>query len=150
MFNYRGSIWYFAWHGYLDGSWKDILIGAGPGLLDTVTQEQIAKADFYVEWDYLYNTAHNDVLEYLVTTGIVGALLRSMMLLMPYIMLWRPEKGRREKSHDEAVQMALLAALTGYLAQGLVTGPYILTYVLYMILLGMYAGSVRRLHGTHI
>ena len=65
-------------------------MGVGPGLLDTVTQAQIAKADFYVEWNWFYCTAHNDLLEYLVTTGIVGTVLKLMMYILPY----KPSKPR--------------------------------------------------------
>lgn len=66
LFNFRGSIWYFSFMGFLDGTLWQKLMGVGPALLDTVTQAQIAKADFYVEWNWLYCTAHNDLLEYLV------------------------------------------------------------------------------------
>lgn len=70
LFNFRGSIWYFSFMGFLDGTLWQKLMGVGPALLDTVTQAQIAKADFYVEWNWLYCTAHNDLLEYLVTMGV--------------------------------------------------------------------------------
>ena len=39
--------------GFLDGTLWQKLMGVGPALLDTVTQAQIAKADFYVEWNWL-------------------------------------------------------------------------------------------------
>ena len=38
---------------------------------------------------------------------------------------------------------AVLAALVGYLGQGLFTGPYILTYVLYTIFLGVLGAYCR-------
>lgn len=130
LLNYRGSIWYFAWNGFLDGSLWQKLMGAGPALLDTVTQAQIAKADFFVEWNWLYCTAHNDLLEYLVTTGVAGAVLKLIMYILPYIMYARGTEKKSEKA-------AVLAALTGFIGQGLLTGPYILTYVIYIIFLGI-------------
>ena len=136
LFNYRGSIWYFAFHGFLDGNLSQKLIGAGPALLDTVTQAEIAKADFYVEWNWLYCTAHNDVLEYLVTMGVFGAVLKILMYLLPYYMY---AKGKERKPQMAAV----LAALTGFIGQGLFTGPYILTYVIYVIFLGVLAAYYR-------
>ena len=136
IFNYRGSIWYFAYHGFLDGDLWQKLFGVGPGLLDLVTQAQIAKADFYVEWNYIYCTAHNDLLEYLVTTGVIGAVCRLVMYVLPFIMY---AKGR-EKQPEKA---AVLAALVGFIGQGLLTGPYILTYVFYTIFLGVLAAYDR-------
>ena len=136
IFNYRGSIWYFAYHGFLDGDLWQKLVGVGPGLLDLVTQAQIAKADFYVEWNYIYCTAHNDLLEYLVTTGVIGVVCRLIMYVLPFIMY---AKGR-EKQPEKA---AVLAALVGFIGQGLLTGPYILTYVFYIIFLGVLAAYYR-------
>lgn len=138
LFNYRGSIWYFSWNGFLDGSIKDQLIGVGPGLLDQVTQAQIAKADFYVVWNYIYNTAHNDLLEYLVTTGIVGMILKLAIYIIPFMMVSKREDYQNEKA-------AILAGLAGYIGQGLLIGPYVLTYVMYAVLLGMFHAYCRNL-----
>lgn len=130
LLNFRGSIWYFSFQGFLDGTLWQKLVGVGPALLDTVTQAQIAKADFFVEWNWLYCTAHNDLLEYLVTTGVLGVALKLTMYIVPYIMYARGSEKKPEKA-------AVLAALTGFIGQGLLTGPYILTYVFYTIFLGV-------------
>ena len=137
MVHYRGSIWYFSFEGFLDGSIWEKILGVGPGLLDYVTRAQIENAPFHVVWDYYYNTAHCDVLEYLVTMGVVGAVLRVLMYLLPFLMLRKGEAYKTERA-------ALLAALTGYIGQGLITGPYILSYAIYMVLLGVYAGYCRK------
>ena len=142
LFNYRGSIWYFSWMGYISGSVKDIIIGAGPGLLDTVTQAQIAKADFTVVWDYLYDTAHNDVLEYLVTTGAVGAVLRLALYIIPFVMM--AKKKTDKPCEYQAEKEAVLAGLVGFIGQGLMVGPYIFTYAIYAILLGMFKAYDRK------
>lgn len=105
-------------------------MGVGPALLDTVTQAQIAKADFYVEWNWLYCTAHNDLLEYLVTMGVFGAACKLLMYILPFVMYARGKERKPEKA-------AVLAALVGYIGQGLFTGSYILTYVFYIIFLGV-------------
>lgn len=134
IYNYRGSIWYFSWKGYLDGSVKDWLLGAGPGLLDNVTQRQIQfvrEAGLEAVWDFLYNTAHNDLLEYLVTTGAVGFVLKVLSCVLPFVMM-------NKNTEHPVERAAVLAALAGYMGQGLVTGPYLLTYVLYMIFVAMY------------
>mgnify|MGYP000273209067 CR=1 FL=1 len=136
LFNFRGSIWYFSFMGFCDGTLWQKLLGVGPALLDTVTQAQIAKADFYVEWNWLYCTAHNDLLEYLVTMGVFGAACKLLMYILPFVMYARGKERKPEKA-------AVLAALVGYLGQGLFTGPYILTYVLYTIFLGVLGAYCR-------
>lgn len=136
IFNYRGSIWYFAFKGFLDGDTWQKLVGVGPALLDTVTQAQIAKADFFVEWNYIYNTAHNDLLEYLVTTGVIGAVLKLIMYVWPFIMYAKGTDKKQEKA-------AILAALVGFIGQGLLTGPYILTNVIYIVFLGVMGAYYR-------
>ena len=136
LFNFRGSIWYFSFMGFCDGTLWQKLLGVGPALLDTVTQAQIAKADFYVEWNWLYCTAHNDLLEYLVTMGVFGAACRLLMYVLPFVMYTKGKERKPEKA-------AVLAALVGYLGQGLFTGPYILTYVLYTIFLGVLGAYYR-------
>ena len=140
IFNYRGSIWYFSVTGFCDGDILKKIFGAGPGLLDVVTRYQIENADFYVVWDYLYNTAHNDLLEYLVTTGVIGFVLKMLMYIAPYILFARKGDMGPQKA-------AVIAALTGFIGQGLVTGPYILTYVIYIVFLG-FIGAYRRIEMT--
>lgn len=136
LFNFRGSIWYFSFMGFCDGTLWQKLLGVGPALLDTVTQAQIAKADFYVEWNWLYCTAHNDLLEYLVTMGVFGAACKLLMYILPFVMYARGKERKPEKA-------AVLAALVGYIGQGLFTGPYILTYVFYIIFLGVLGAYYR-------
>ena len=113
LFNFRGSIWYFSFMGFCDGTLWQKLLGVGPALLDTVTQAQIAKADFYVEWNWLYCTAHNDLLEYLVTMGVFGAACKLLMYILPFVMYARGKERKPEKA-------AVLAALVGYRGAGLV------------------------------
>ncbi|MCR4673465.1 MAG: O-antigen ligase family protein [Lachnospiraceae bacterium] len=136
MFTYRGSIWYFSFQGFLDGDFFDKLIGVGPGMLDSVTRPEIENASFHVVWDYYYNTAHNDVLEYLVTMGVIGAALRVVMFIIPFVMF-------KKNKTNEAQKAAVLAALVGYMGQGFVTGPYIYVYVFYIIFLGAFSAYDR-------
>ena len=51
------------------------------------------------EWDYLYNKAHNEYLNYLTTTGIVG-LGTHLLLLAGFLIFCRvtyPKSKKREK-----------------------------------------------------
>ena len=71
-----------------------------------------------------------------MTTGIVGTVLKLLMYILPYIMYARGKSRKSEKA-------AVLAALTGFIGQGLMTGPYILTYAFYTIFLGVMAAYDR-------
>ena len=68
--------------------------------------------------------------------GVFGAVLKILMYLLPYYMY---AKGKERKPQMAAV----LAALTGFIGQGLFTGPYILTYVIYVIFLSVLAAYYR-------
>jgi hypothetical protein len=50
----------------------------------------------------------------------------------------------KEGQEYTAERAAVLAGLAGFIGQGLVTGPYVLNYVLYMLLLGMYRAYDRK------
>ncbi len=63
--------------------------------------------------------AHSDVLELLVTTGVLGLPLMALALVVTYRRLWRVfQKGRR--SEDRAAGLAGLGAVTGTLLHSLV------------------------------
>lgn len=47
------------------------------------------------EWNYLYNKAHNEYLNYLATTGIVGLLTYLSMIAMFLFVFWKYIKERR-------------------------------------------------------
>lgn len=79
------------------------------------------------EWDYLYNKAHNEYLNYLATTGIFGfatymALVIASIWLMAYG-LWQTKKIN-EQEYDKAnphltlyaLRFMLFALLTGYVS----------------------------------
>lgn len=100
----------------------------GPELLDNVIQLQITNANFEVVWNYFYNTAHNELLEYLVTTGVVGMLLKLAIYIIPFAIVWKREEYQAER----ATIMA-----------GLVTGSYVLTYVIYVVIIAIFVGYKR-------
>lgn len=69
-----GSIRRIVWKGAID-AWKaNALIGTG---VETFAfayyKHRPAEHNLTSEWDYLYNKAHNEYLNYLTTTGILGA-----------------------------------------------------------------------------
>jgi putative inorganic carbon (HCO3(-)) transporter len=71
------------------------------------------------EWDFLYNKAHNEFLNYLSTTGLLG--LGSYLLLLAWVSgvclraIWKPSKNADELR----VAQQLLAILAGLIALSL-------------------------------
>lgn len=64
------------------------------------------------EWDYLYNKAHNEYLNYLATTGAVGLGTHVLVLIGFFIVaLMELAKIRKHKEHSlEALKQSLLVA----------------------------------------
>lgn len=66
------------------------------------------------EWDFLYNKAHNEVLNYLATTGIVGV---TAYLVLWAMMLWISFKLVRDPTQTTTVRSFSLAWAVGLTAQ---------------------------------
>lgn len=75
--NGRGSLWKIAWQGFLRGDWKQKLLGAGPDCFAEYVysvfspQELISTEGYWAE--AVFANAHNQWLNHLVNTGILGA-----------------------------------------------------------------------------
>lgn len=70
--------------------------------------------NFVSEWDFLYNKAHNEYLNYLANTGVVGFL--SYLLLIGAFIYW----CIKQKTHDThylILTTSLLASYISYLVQ---------------------------------
>ncbi len=70
------------------------------------------------EWDYLYNKAHNEYLNYLATTGIFG--LGTYLLIIIFVYYFgikeviKIPKSHVEKTEDLLSPLLILALLSGY------------------------------------
>lgn len=60
------------------------------------------------EWDYLYNKAHNEFLNYLATTGFVG--LASYLFFILFFLIWVAEKIKKKQGEDTLLLLALTCA----------------------------------------
>lgn len=70
------------------------------------------------EWDYLYNKAHNEYLNYLANTGIVG--LASYLLLIGIFVFWAIRYLLQSKMAEERLWvLALFSAFVGFLVQNI-------------------------------
>ena len=69
-----------------------------------------------VEWDFLYNKAHNEYLNYLTNNGLVG--FTTYLALISFFIVWALlYLIRSEATKERLLVLALFAAYTGYLVQ---------------------------------
>lgn len=69
------------------------------------------------EWDFLYNKAHNEYINYLATTGILG--LGSYLLMIGGFVVWSIRYqvlGMNKKIHDTNYLILNTALLSGYIS----------------------------------
>ena len=81
-----GDIRFFVWTGAIN-AWKSSPIfgtGVETFAFDYYKYKPVGQ-NMTSEWDYLYNKAHNEYLNYLATTGIVGL---GTYLIMIFVFLW--------------------------------------------------------------
>lgn len=63
------------------------------------------------EWDFVYNKAHNEYLNYLANTGILGFLSYLFLILSAILMMTREIK----KTKDEKEKFIVLGLISGYI-----------------------------------
>lgn len=110
-----GTIRQNVWQGALD-AWKaNPLFGTGVETFAFAYYTyRPAAHNMTSEWDYLYNKAHNEYLNYLATTGIFGL---GSYLLMIGVFLWITTKYLLQKQMENGKwQMVNLALLAGYIS----------------------------------
>lgn len=85
-----GTIRKYVWQGAVNAwnsSWKTRLIGTGTETFAFAFYQFKPKAhNLTSEWDFLYNKAHNEYLNYLATTGLFG--LGSYLLFIGVCIIW--------------------------------------------------------------
>lgn len=103
----RKIVWTGAVRAWLSSP-KTILIGTGP---ETFTmayyQNRPVEHNQTSEWELLYNKAHNEFLNYLTTTGLIG--LTGYLLLLGAILVQLLKKLRSKGIENRQLQLALLA-----------------------------------------
>ncbi|HSD98799.1 MAG TPA: O-antigen ligase family protein [Patescibacteria group bacterium] len=142
-----GKIRLFVWEGALQIFLHNPLFGTGVETFAySYYQYRPAGHNLTSEWDYLYNKAHNEFLNYLATTGIVG--FGTYLILLGYS-IWFMTKSLVQKRTDTqlentkvsdplsatyALRTMLLALLCAYLSI-LVTNFFGFSVVIMNILL---------------
>lgn len=106
-----GTIRRIVWQGALDIWRRYPILGSGVETFAySYYQSRPVEHNYVSEWDFLYNKAHNEFLNFLATTGIVGLTSYVLLLLATSWQLWQ----HRLKSKDS--HYFSLALLSGYLA----------------------------------
>jgi putative inorganic carbon (hco3(-)) transporter len=103
-----GTIRKYVWQAALTG-WKatpkNLLIGTGTETFAFAFFEYKPKAhNLTSEWDFLYNKAHNEYLNYLTTTGIfgIGTYLAFLGLIcLWYVLLLKNETNAKDESDEK-------------------------------------------------
>ena len=107
-----GTIRKYVWQGAVNAwksSTKALFIGTGTETFAfAFYRYRPAGHNLTSEWDFLYNKAHNEYLNYLATTGLIG--LGSYLFLIAAFVLWFIRHWRKETlSNSLIVRLALFA-----------------------------------------
>jgi len=107
-----GSIRKIVWQGAIDVWKSNPLIGSG---VETFAfayyQHRPAAHNLTSEWDYLYNKAHNEYLNYLATTGILG--LGSYLLVIGWFLTYILNQVKTKRHSVPIDHAILILALVG-------------------------------------
>lgn len=123
-----GKIRLFVWEGALQIFLHYPLFGTGVETFGySYYQFRPAGHNLTSEWDYLYNKAHNEFLNYLATTGIFG--FGTYLVLIGFSMwvmaawLWKNRKNTELEKNSSSLlsspytlRYVMLALLTGYIS----------------------------------
>ncbi len=106
----RRIVWEGAVHAWL-ASAKNFFIGTGPETFAMIYYQYRPIAHNYTsEWELLYNKAHNEFINYLATTGILG--LGSYLVLlgfMVYVLIKFHHSSSKSNSQEPYLGLGLLA-----------------------------------------
>ncbi len=67
------------------------------------------------EWDFIYNKAHNEYLNYFATTGFVGVSAYLIVIISVFIIFWRYYEQDEQKLKTEKDTLLVTAIMLGYI-----------------------------------
>ena len=106
-----GAIRKIVWAGAIRiwrGSTKNLLLGTGPETFaEAYYQFRPVEHNLTSEWELLYNKAHNEFLNQLATTGLVGSL--AYLFLLAAMLTVLVKKYLQANDADKPLHLALLA-----------------------------------------
>lgn len=125
----RGVLWIYAVKIWKKFKWKYKIFGCGCDCFGIVFMDSYGD---YVNNVYL--NAHNEFLQYLVTTGIFGVLSYSLIWIW---VIWRFLKQKQCRLST----WVLFSGLVGYLGQAVVNNPQAFNYAVLFLVLVMYSNA---------
>lgn len=130
-----GKIRLIVWQGALEIFKHYPIFGSGVETFAySYYQFRPASHNLVSEWDFLYNKAHNEFLNYLATTGIFGFLsymaviLTFIVFCIKYFVL-----SIKGKKHPDPLILALLASYTSYLVQNFFGFSVVITALFFFL-----------------
>lgn len=104
------SIRAIVWQGAIKVWQRYPLFGSGPATFAySFYQDRPALHNLVSEWDFLYNKAHNEFLNYLAETGLVGLTTYLIFLLGTIYLLWK--NGQKYKSWANSSWMVMISLI---------------------------------------
>lgn len=135
--NRRGLIWTIAFDIFKDGFLENWLFGNGTGLLDEYVGSWIVTINECYGGPYFLRHAHNDFVEYLAMTGILGFASFTGMFIHSFVKYIR-------RPHEDDVKFVLescaVLGIVGYMAQAMLNGPHPLTTAMLFALFAISRG----------
>lgn len=132
---YRGYIWTKCVELFKDAPMVNKLFGYGneslKGLMNSNFRDEMLKVTGKV-----YDNAHNEVLQYLVTTGIVGAVSYIGLFVSSFVYMIK------NAAKNPVVNISL-AVITGYFVQGLINLNQPITTPFYFVFMALGIGCIR-------
>ncbi|MFZ1721009.1 MAG: O-antigen ligase family protein [Microgenomates group bacterium] len=152
-----GEIRRIVWEGSID-VWKRYpLFGSGVETFAYSYYRDRPEAHNIVsEWDFLYNKAHNELLNFLATTGIFGVTAYIMMLgtfaLSVFFMVFNPSSQSKFLSFSKKISLsdtALMLSLVAGIAAQSASNFFGFSTVMITVLLYMYFGLIVLLNSKY-
>lgn len=126
---YRGTAWRIAWGTWADGSLWRKLVGVGPGMMHDAVAAWAG--DGLTDRMATFYAAHNEYLEQLLTTGLLG--------LAAWLMFVISHLRRGFRQWDRPGVAPVLLALCSYLAEAVVSIRVSMIFPLVMVLFALLA-----------
>lgn len=108
-----GQIRLIVWQGAYDAFKKSQILGHGPETFAySYSQFRPLAHNQTTEWNFFYNKAHNEFLNYLANIGLLGTICYLAFLLASLILIFKSASGK--KTPQAAFAKAVFSSVIGY------------------------------------
>lgn len=132
----RGYIWRVALECYGDYPWYRKLVGFGPDTFGIITYHKY-RPEMQRLFGEIFDSTHNEYIQYLVTVGAAGLLLYLSMIAVSVKRIWQKQK-------DNPLAMAVMFALICYWMQAFVNINIPISAALMWTLWGLSMAACRK------